>query len=114
MAASLQLNQNVLQAIAHLRSDLTQAFPIKELVLFGSTARGDAGDFSDIDVLVICTEPISHETRMKMVDAAFEVNLEHDTAISLSVVDEQSWQYGWLAVSPFHTEVAREGVPLWP
>ncbi len=113
MAAALQLNQNASQAIAHLIRDLTKAFPVKALVLFGSTARGDDREFSDIDVLVICTEPVSHEIRMKMVDVAFEVNVEHDTIISLSIVDASSWKNGWLSVSPFHAEVAREGVPLW-
>jgi predicted nucleotidyltransferase len=38
--------------------DLKQRWPIRSLGLFGSFARGDAGDDSDIDVLVEFEHPV--------------------------------------------------------
>ncbi len=45
----------VLDASAMLR----EAFPVKEVILFGSKARGDDDEESDIDLLLLTSRPVS-------------------------------------------------------
>ena len=62
-----------------------------ELRLFGSEARGEAGPGSDLDVLVVVqpdTERVTLEDRV--IDIAFDVNLEFGLYISPRVVTRAS------------------------
>lgn len=43
------------------RSHLFAAYPIKELAIFVSFARGEAGEESDIDIMVEFSEPVGFE-----------------------------------------------------
>jgi len=44
--------EQVIQTLRKAMPDLVQRFPVSELSLFGSVARGDNGPGSDVDVLV--------------------------------------------------------------
>lgn len=56
---------------------------IRELVVFGSTVRGDTrGRDSDGDVLVVIDDA-AHEDELR--DFAYDVSLEHGVAVSLFV-----------------------------
>lgn len=43
------------------RSHLFTDYPIKELAIFGSFARGEAGEDSDIDIMVEFSQPVGFE-----------------------------------------------------
>ena len=84
-----------------------------DLRLFGSEARGTAAPDSDIDVLVV-VQPDDQfaalETRV--VDIAFDVNLEFNVFISPSVVTPAILNHPVWRESPFIETVLREGVAL--
>ncbi|MDK9698760.1 MAG: nucleotidyltransferase family protein [bacterium] len=48
----------VLRILSERLPELKRQFPIKSLALFGSVARGDETENSDVDILVEFTEPI--------------------------------------------------------
>jgi predicted nucleotidyltransferase len=58
---------------------------IEEILLFGSVARGDDHQDSDIDVLVI-TQTDNREIRSKLIDLAFDLLLETEEYISVKVL----------------------------
>ena len=94
-----------------LRRDLPDN--ILDLRLFGSEARGDATPESDIDVLVVVQpehERAALETRV--VDIAFDVNLEFNVFISPSVTTPAILNHPVWRETPFIQTVLREGVPL--
>ena len=86
---------------------------IVDLRLFGSEARGQASPESDIDVLVVVqpdAERVALETRI--VDIAFDVNLEFNVFISPSVVTPAILNHPVWRESPFIETVLREGLAL--
>ncbi|MCQ1537964.1 nucleotidyltransferase domain-containing protein [Methanocalculus taiwanensis] len=58
---------------------------IEEILLFGSVARGDDHQDSDIDILVI-TQADNREVRSKLIDLAFDLLLETEEYISVKVI----------------------------
>ena len=97
--------------VRRLRHDLPDN--ILDLRLFGSEARGDAAPDSDIDVLVVVQpehERPALETRV--VDIAFDVNLEFNVFISPSVTTPAILNHPVWRETPFIETVLREGIPL--
>lgn len=84
-----------------------------ELRLFGSEARGEAGPDSDLDVLVVVqpdAERVALEDRI--IDIAFDVNLEFGVYISPRVVTPGILNDPVWRETPFLKNVVRESVPL--
>lgn len=81
-----------------------------EIVLFGSTARGDDRPESDIDLLVVLKEPVDraeeYKCLSKLVVDLMATNGEFVTPV---VMDEATYRYGdW----PLLRNVREEGVLL--
>lgn len=49
----------IIDILRGCREELRRDFGVESIALFGSTARGDAGPSSDIDILVDVRRPIS-------------------------------------------------------
>ncbi len=82
---------------------------LKSIILYGSWARGDATEESDIDVLIVLQgEVIPGEEIDRMIDIITEINLKHGVLISVYPISEK----GYSAInSPLLINVRREGVP---
>ena len=81
--------------------------------LFGSEARGEATSESDIDVLVVVqpgTARVPLEDRI--IDIAFDVNLDFGVYISPRVVTPEILNDPVWGETPFIKNVARESIPL--
>ena len=78
----------------------------KKVILFGSVARGDAEEDSDIDVLVI-GEGI---TQKEISELTWEVLME--TGEVVSAIVESPDEFERTKNSSFHRTVLREGVPV--
>ncbi|MFW6163224.1 MAG: nucleotidyltransferase domain-containing protein [Planctomycetota bacterium] len=60
---------------------------LRDVILFGSYARGEADEGSDIDVLVVLDDFGDEEAELRRMDPiADELSLEHDVVISNLVV----------------------------
>lgn len=98
------------KAIAAATTMLKASFPVREVVLFGSKARGENGDDSDIDLLVLTTRKLPWAQRAAMIDAMFDVQLNYDVIISLLVVPAEEWASGVYQVLPIRDEIERDAV----
>ncbi len=108
----ISLSKNQQEALEELRERLLGAFEIVTMMLYGSTARGDADEESDIDLLIVTAAQLSRPVRHQITDIVFEINLRHDTNFSTLVVDRLSWESGIFSVLPLKDEIIREGVPV--
>ena len=94
------LNAKVQQAV----EDLKQYQP-QRIILFGSAARGDADEWSDLDFVVIKDTQRRFFERLK--EAALLVNVPG--AIDILVYTPKEWQRMQERESPFAERVLAEG-----
>ena len=95
----------ILEAARVLKSDL----PISRVILFGSKARGAGDIYSDIDLLVLASCPVTTSLRESISERLAEINLENDAMLSSIVVSEQDWSDGLVRHMLIHSEVERDG-----
>lgn len=79
------------------------------VILFGSQARGEATDESDVDVLVVLPD-LEKSTLDTVFEIAWEVGFEAGKVIS--VIPAASDEMELLSASPFFQAVQREGIPV--
>lgn len=109
---NIHLASNQQQALHELKYKLTHEFDIESLALYGSAARGEASEESDLDLLILTKHPLTRPARHKITDLTFEINLHYDTNFSTVVVDCDAWETGAFSVIPFREEVLRDSVYL--
>ena len=65
---------------------------LKEVILYGSWARGDATDESDIDLLIVLEGKIVPGAEIdRMIDIITEINLKYDVLLSVYPISEQDY-----------------------
>lgn len=108
----LTLRRNEKAAIREATKILKEKFPVRDVILFGSKARGDSDKESDIDLLLLTTQPLHWKERHTIIEYLFDVEMKHDVVISIMVNTVYDWQEGICTVLPIHEEVSREGVAI--
>ena len=91
----------------------TYGAKLDRVILFGSYARGDSHENSDVDIMVLLNVPqdaISVWKRAVNRDT-YEFNMEHAMDIEPVVISREHFQR-WI-VSPFYHTVLSEGVLLY-
>lgn len=87
----------------------------KKIILYGSYARGDYQENSDIDIMILTdlTDEEIIEYRDKIWDYAYDIEFNNNFTVSLSplVKNIDKFNY-WLEALPFYMNVQREGVVL--
>jgi uncharacterized protein len=101
-----------LEALREIKQRLRARFDIRTFILYGSFARGQAHEESDVDLLIVTAQPLTRFARHEITDVVFEVNLRHDTNFSTLVVDLKSWETGLISVLPVHDEIIRDGIEV--
>jgi predicted nucleotidyltransferase len=82
----LDLAPPVRDALREARDALRQMYGsrLQRLVVFGSQARGEAGEDSDIDLLVVLNGPVNaHEEARRTSDLVIDVAIHHGVALSI-------------------------------
>jgi predicted nucleotidyltransferase len=108
----MPISQRESEALRIIKAKVSAAFSVVDFLLYGSTARGEADEESDLDLMIVVSEPISRFKRHEITDIVFDVNLEFGTNFSTLVVDKESWETGMLSVLPLRDEIIRDGIRL--
>lgn len=88
---------------------------VKKIILYGSYARGDYREDSDIDIMILTdlTDEEIIEYREKIWNYAYDIEFDNNFDITLSplVKNIDKFNY-WLEALPFYMNVQKEGVVL--
>ena len=86
---------------------------LKELILYGSYARGDNDDESDIDVMIILDIPVETELEYSrlITDAIVDLNLEFDVVIS-SLIESKEKYDKFKNINPLFMNIEKEGIKI--
>ena len=87
---------------------------LEKVILFGSYARGDYDEESDIDIMIIADIALeeANETRRKIHAQTGDLDLEYDVIVSLRMACSDIFQK-YQDASGFYKNVKRDGVELY-
>ena len=85
---------------------------INAIIVYGSVARGEAGEESDIDVLIVGRDK---EIRSKITEIGYEIDYENrfETFITPVYYTKEEIEHRIKVGSPFIYEVLKDGVALY-
>ena len=100
-------------AVKDLLARLHSAYgnQVRQVYLFGSKARGEAGSDSDIDILLL----VENETwalKDEICGLAADINLEFDLQIDARVIGVERWQHLADTHAGLYRTIARDAIPL--
>ena len=86
---------------------------LKQVILYGSYARGDYTEDSDIDIMVLTTltDKEIEQIETEIYDLAFDFLMDYGVDINVVIKNEKQFNY-WLGALPFYNNVQKEGVVL--
>lgn len=87
---------------------------LQRIILYGSYARGEATESSDIDIMILVSlDDLSIKNYSdKLSDITFDINLDNDLMIMPIVKNEEHFNK-WIGAYPFYRNVEKEGVSLY-
>lgn len=86
---------------------------LSKVIVYGSYARGDYNDCSDVDVMVLVkmSDEEIRAVKNEIYDIAFDIQLSTDIEISPIIKNEEQYEY-WVDTLPFYRYVREEGVVI--
>jgi|GEM_PF-563752 len=105
------LNHNENQLLKALVAKIFPIQPsVKRLYLYGSKARGDFLEESDLDLLIVTDRPLSRKERYEIDDLLFELEVQYDVPVSTVYVTLEDIE---TRKSLFLQEAHKESVLIW-
>jgi predicted nucleotidyltransferase len=105
------------QILDELLKGVTPIFgeKLKRVILFGSYARGDYDEESDIDIMFLIDDDaktLNSKYRKPVCIVASNIGLKHDILLC-SVLQNEHDFYEYVNSIPFYKNVEREGITLY-
>ena len=84
---------------------------LREIILYGSVARDEARDDSDVDIAILAD---SDEEGMydRILDVVVDIELKYNLVISVVLIEMDRLKK-WGDVLPFYKNIKKEGITLW-
>ena len=103
----------VLKEYAELIKEIYKS-ALKAVILYGSYARGDYTEDSDVDILILVdmAEDEIGKSRERLSSLTYDFNEVHDLKIMPEVIGEKQFAY-WLPVYPFYQNIEKDGVRIY-
>jgi predicted nucleotidyltransferase len=103
------MTQDDVRVAEQLKEMLSNIVPIIDFRIFGSRARGEASQDSDMDVFLE-VESLNRKIKEQLSDIAWEVGFENHLVISLLIFTRDEIENSALRSSSIVTEIAEQGI----
>ncbi|WCK53894.1 nucleotidyltransferase domain-containing protein [Aneurinibacillus sp. Ricciae_BoGa-3] len=108
----MQIDRLQKRAIEELFVKSHTELDVTKIILFGSRARGEATEYSDVNLLVLGKLLYTNDNKWKLSDLSAEINVKHGVSLSCLYFNEHDWVQA-KKVNPFlKRKVEREGITL--
>ena len=107
-----QKSRETADFLERVQKEIRSIVPEAEIILYGSRARGDAGQVSDWDFLVLVDQPVDRSLTEKIRNHLYDLELETDTIVSSIIRSREEWYSTKYSVLPLKVVVENEGVLL--
>ncbi len=93
---------------------LTEIFQknMSAIILYGSIARGDATDESDIDIAIVIKKEMDNQTKRRFISWAADMDIRYERVFSIIDIQEENMKK-WEKALPFYQNIRKEGIVLW-
>jgi len=105
------MKQKDYEIASKLKRKLAELVPLVDFQVFGSRARDDAEEYSDMDIFIEI-ESINKQLNDIISDLAWEVGFEHFMVISPLVFTRDEIENSPLKASPIVKNILAEGVRI--
>jgi len=85
---------------------------IGQVVLFGSVARGESDEESDVDIMIVLKNG-SRKLRDEISMASFDLILRNNVILSPMVMDRKTYEWHKKYRDPLYNDIERDGIDLW-
>jgi uncharacterized protein len=105
------MKERDLRIAMELKHRLSALVQLVDFRVFGSRARGDADEYSDLDVFVE-VQQLAPSLKERLLDIAWEVGFENSMVISPLTYTRDEIEHSAHRSSPVVKVIVREGVPV--
>jgi excisionase family DNA binding protein len=105
---------HLLNKLSVLSKDLKEIYgdSLDTIILYGSYARGEQSEESDIDLAIVLKEGHTKKMHDNMLDKVVDYELNLGKTLSIVCVEYNEYLC-WQRVSPFYKNLAKEGIVIW-
>ena len=77
--------------LSELKSHLIKNYgdSVKDVILFGSQARGDSNEYSDYDVLIVLEKDYSGKDENRILDLCYDIDLKYNILIDVHLISSK-------------------------
>ena len=109
-------NKFTLQVVEDIKREISASLgnELKEIILYGSYARDEQTDESDIDIVVLLDGDVLDMSgiRQKLADIKVDLSLKYDVVISI-IIKKYNHYLRNRDFVPFYSTIDKEGVELY-
>ncbi len=85
---------------------------IEQIILYGSVARNEATEESDVDIAIILTNEMDDRVKERLMIWSSDMDLRYDRVFSIIDINKEKMEQ-WGRVLPFYRNIQKEGIILW-
>ncbi len=85
---------------------------VEQIILYGSVARNEATEESDVDIAIILTNEMDDKVKEKLFGWSSDMDLRYDRVFSIIDINKEKLEK-WGSVIPFYRNIQKEGIVLW-
>ncbi|MCL5673098.1 MAG: nucleotidyltransferase domain-containing protein [Deltaproteobacteria bacterium] len=105
------MKQRDKEIVKELKKRLSEAVQLIDLRVFGSRARGDEGEYSDMDIFIELSY-LNKQQKQKIQDIIWEIGFENSIYISPLIFTRYELENSPLRFSPIVKNIFEEGIKV--